>query len=82
MSRAPGSLAAQDDLCLGTVDSWLIAKLTGHARHATDATNASRTMLYDIHMRTPGTTTCSRCFGIPREVFTGSGTLIRGYRKH
>ena len=42
-------LAAQHDLCLGTVDSWLIAKLTGHARHVTDATNASRTMLYDIH---------------------------------
>ena len=44
-----GELAAQDDLCLGTVDAWLIAKLTGLAQHVTDPTNASRTMLYDIH---------------------------------
>ncbi len=44
-------LAAQNDLCLGTVDSWLIAQLTGHALHVTDPTNASRTMLYDIHAR-------------------------------
>ena len=42
-------LAAQNDLCLGTVDSWLIAQLTGHRQHFTDPTNASRTMLYDIH---------------------------------
>lgn len=36
-------------VCFGTVDSWLIFKLTGGALHVTDATNASRTMLYDIH---------------------------------
>ena len=42
-------LAALGDLCLGTVDAWLIAKLTGHAQHVTDPTNVSRTMLYDIH---------------------------------
>jgi glycerol kinase len=35
----------------GTVDAWLLWKLTGHAVHATDPTNASRTLLYDIHMR-------------------------------
>ena len=46
-----GELAAQNDLCLGTVDAWLIANLTGHAQHVTDPTNASRTMLYDIHAR-------------------------------
>ncbi|MCY4436783.1 MAG: glycerol kinase GlpK [Chloroflexi bacterium] len=44
-------LAVRNDLCLGTVDSWLIAQLTGHAQHVTDPTNASRTMLYDIHAR-------------------------------
>lgn len=44
-------LAARNDLCLGTVDSWLIAKLTGQRQHVTDPTNASRTMLYDIHAR-------------------------------
>jgi glycerol kinase len=36
-------------LAFGTVDSWLIWQLTGGAVHATDTTNASRTMLYDIH---------------------------------
>ncbi|MEM9601444.1 MAG: glycerol kinase GlpK [Pseudomonadota bacterium] len=41
--------AAQGDLLFGTVDSYLIWRLTGGAVHATDATNASRTMLYNIH---------------------------------
>ncbi|MGI9382514.1 MAG: FGGY family carbohydrate kinase, partial [Methyloligellaceae bacterium] len=40
--------AAAGELCFGTIDAWLIFKLTGGAVHATDATNASRTMLYDI----------------------------------
>jgi glycerol kinase len=39
-------------LALGTVDAWLIWNLTGGAVHATDVTNASRTMLLDIHERT------------------------------
>lgn len=41
-------LAAQNDLCLGTVDAWLIYNLTGGGTFTTDATNASRTMLFDI----------------------------------
>lgn len=36
-------------LAFGTVDSWLIWNLTGGTCHVTDATNAARTMLYDIH---------------------------------
>jgi glycerol kinase len=36
-------------LAFGTIDSFLIWKLTGGALHATDATNASRTLLFDIH---------------------------------
>jgi len=40
--------AEEGELAAGTIDSWLIAKLTGGAVHATDATNASRTLLYDI----------------------------------
>ena len=36
------------DLALGTIDSWIVWNLTGGAVHATDATNASRTMLFDI----------------------------------
>ncbi|MBU2865625.1 glycerol kinase GlpK [Pacificibacter marinus] len=40
--------AAKGDLLFGTVDSFLIWKMTGGAAHVTDATNAARTMLYDI----------------------------------
>ncbi len=41
--------AEAGELLFGTVDTWLIWKLTGGAVHVTDYTNASRTMLYDIH---------------------------------
>ena len=41
--------AEAGELAFGTVDSWLLWNLTAGASHATDATNASRTMLYNIH---------------------------------
>ena len=41
--------AQRGEILFGTVDSWLVWKLTGGAAHVTDVTNASRTMLYDIH---------------------------------
>ncbi|WP_095587242.1 glycerol kinase GlpK [Actibacterium ureilyticum] len=41
--------AAKGDLLFGTVDSYLIWRLTGGRAHVTDATNAARTALYDIH---------------------------------
>lgn len=59
-------LAARNDLCLGTVDAWLIAQLTGQARHVTDPTNASRTMLYNIHAHAWDDELLA-LFGIPRE---------------
>ena len=43
--------AAGGELAFGTVDSWLIWNLTGGQVHATDATNASRTLLFDINER-------------------------------
>lgn len=43
--------AAEGTLCFGTVDSWLVYKLTGNEVHVTDVSNASRTMLFDIHNR-------------------------------
>lgn len=43
--------AEEGRLLFGTVDTWLIWKLTGSAVHVTDYTNASRTMLFDIHNR-------------------------------
>jgi glycerol kinase len=41
--------AEQGDLLFGTVDSWLVWNFTGGARHITDYSNASRTMLFNIH---------------------------------
>ena len=41
--------AQKGELLFGTVDSWLLWNLTGGAVHATDVTNASRTMVYNIH---------------------------------
>jgi glycerol kinase len=47
--RGLGKRAAH--LAFGTIDSWLIWKLSGGRAHLTDYTNASRTLLYDIHAR-------------------------------
>ncbi len=44
-----GGLGAVPDLAFGTIDSWLIWRLTQGAAHLTDATNASRTLLFDIN---------------------------------
>ncbi|HDP23842.1 MAG TPA: glycerol kinase [Deltaproteobacteria bacterium] len=44
--------ARRNELAFGTIDSWLIAQLTGGTVHATDYTNASRTLLYNIHEKT------------------------------
>ena len=41
--------AERGELLFGTIDTWLLWKLTGGEVHATDATNASRTLMYDIH---------------------------------
>jgi glycerol kinase len=45
-------LAAQGELAFGTIDTWLMWKLTGGRVHATDVSNASRTMLFDIRHNT------------------------------
>jgi glycerol kinase len=44
------SKAAANELCFGTIDTWLLWKLTNGKVHVTDATNASRTMLCNIHI--------------------------------
>lgn len=41
--------ASEGDVCLGTVDSYLVYRLSGGREHVCDVTNASRTLLYDIH---------------------------------
>jgi glycerol kinase len=52
------------DLAFGTIDSWLIWKLTGGSTHATDVTNASRTLLYDINQACWSQELCE-LFGVP-----------------
>jgi glycerol kinase len=51
LDNVPGvrDKAQRGDLAFGTVDSYLLWRLTGGKVHATDATNASRTLLFDIH---------------------------------
>jgi glycerol kinase len=51
LDNVPGALALADagKLAFGTVDTWLLWKLTGGRVHSTDASNASRTMLFNIH---------------------------------
>ena len=51
LDNVPGvrEKALRGEVLFGTVDTWLLWKLTGGAVHATDVTNASRTMLFDIH---------------------------------
>ena len=56
-----------DDILFGTVDSWLIWKLTGGNVHATDYTNASRTLLFDIHEKQWDQGLCS-LLGIPLSI--------------
>ncbi len=61
-----GGVATGGDLALGTVDSWIVWNLTGGRVHATDATNAGRTMLFDIGELRWHLELCS-LFGVPVE---------------
>ncbi|MCI7192348.1 glycerol kinase GlpK [bacterium] len=66
LDNVPGARekAGAGELLFGTVDSWLIWKLTGGAVHVTDYTNASRTMLYNIRDLCWDKRICDR-LGIP-----------------
>ena len=57
--------AAAGELAVGTIDSFLLWRLTGGRVHATDATNASRTLLFDIH-RQAWDEGLLALFGVPR----------------
>jgi glycerol kinase len=56
--------AERGELCFGTVDSWLLWQLTGGRVHATDPSNASRTLCYDIHALAWDPGLC-RILGVP-----------------
>lgn len=82
LDNVPGARERAEDgkLLFGTVDSWLIWKLTGGKVHVTDCTNASRTMLYDIRNLRWDETICKR-LGIPMSMLpqVRSSSEIYGY---
>ena len=96
LDNVRGARAAADEgkLAFGTVDSWLLWRLTGGRVHATDATNASRTMLFDIarqrwdeellrHLRIPASMMpevrdSSGFFGTTDEKILGAALPIAG----
>jgi glycerol kinase len=69
LANVPGARAsaARGELAFGTVDSWLVWNLTGGKVHVTDATNASRTMLYDI-AKGEWDDELLKIFGVPRSM--------------
>ncbi|MGE4432302.1 MAG: glycerol kinase GlpK [Sphingobium sp.] len=86
--------AERGELALGTIDSFLLWRLTGGAAHATDVTNAARTLLYDIHAQRwdeelcalfrvpmamlPQVEDCSHAFGTTSPDLFGAPILIGG----
>jgi glycerol kinase len=86
--------AERGELASGTVDTWLLWNLTGGRVHATDATNASRTLLFDIHkgqwddellalLRVPRALLpevrdCDADFGLTEPALLGGAIAIRG----
>jgi glycerol kinase len=61
------SLDQISDVCIGTVDSWLVWRLTGCRRHLIEAGNASRTLLYDV-LELGWSDALLDAFGVPRTV--------------
>jgi glycerol kinase len=96
LDTVPGARAQAQagHLAFGTIDSYLIWRLTGGRLHTTDATNASRTLLYDIHRNSwdenlldlfrvpsailPEVLDCSADFGTTKPSVLGAGIAIRG----
>lgn len=87
-------MAERGELCFGTIDSWLLWKLTNGKVHATDVTNASRTMLCNIHtlqwdgelqdiFNIPGNMlpqirSCSEVYGHTQNILTATNIPIAG----
>jgi glycerol kinase len=96
LDNVPGARerAERGELAFGTIDSFLIWRLTGGKVHATDATNASRTMLLDIHSGTwdpellrllrvpasllPEVRDCAADYGVTEAKLLGGPVAIRG----
>ncbi len=82
LDHVPGARerAVRGEILFGTVDSWLVWKLTEGKVHVTDYTNASRTMLYDIH-RLDWDDTLLQALDIPRAMLpqVRSSSQVYGY---
>ncbi len=96
LDNVPGARARAEagKLAVGTVDCWLIWRLTRGKVHATDATNAARTLVYDIHKGTwddellklfgipasllPEVRDCADDFGVTEPSLFGAPVAIRG----
>lgn len=81
IDNVPGARerAASGDLCIGTVDSWILWNLTGGAVHATDTSNASRTQLFNLRSGSWDPELLD-LFGIPAGTLPrlGSSSGVRG----
>jgi glycerol kinase len=75
--------AQNGDLCFGTIDSWLLWKLTNGKVHATDVTNASRTMFFNIHTM-QWDDDLLNLFGIPKSMLpeVRSSSEVYGHTQH
>ncbi|MBU6325791.1 MAG: glycerol kinase GlpK [Bacteroidetes bacterium] len=96
LDHVPGARARAEkgELCFGTIDCWLLWKLTNGKVHATDVSNASRTMLYNIHtlawdeelldlMQIPATVlpevkSSSEIYGYTDQILTAQSVPIAG----
>ncbi len=74
-------IPVDDDLAIGTIDTWLIWNLTGGEVHATDPSNASRTMLFDIRTLAWSPEMCA-LFGVPISRCCPRCALQRPLRRH
>lgn len=85
LDNVPGAKAkAQNgDLCFGTIDSWLLWKLTNGKVHATDVTNACRTLIFNIHTM-QWDEELLKLFGIPKSMLpeVRSSSEVYGHTQH
>ena len=85
LDHIPGArtMAEKGQLCFGTIDTWLLWKLTNGKVHATDVSNASRTMLFNIHSLS-WDIDLLKVFDIPESMLpeVKSSSEVYGYTQH
>lgn len=74
------SRAENGDVIFGTIDAWLVHRLSAGAAHVTDASNASRTLLFDIHERSWSDDLCKK-LGVPRAMLPEVRSCSEVYAK-